>query len=196
MSLGTSAGYREPLVHSNDARPNSVSRRNAQSLRQQTVESQDHLWRLRHENTTPTPTIGIQCPDHRCGHEKSRTNRRGSAPRPLYLNRLFRAALYPDYQAPSKNLPSGARILDVTTKAQALPAHVLLALFHAERTPGWNNRSANVRRFDVNGCALIVVPARVWVYRRRPATSPGGQYAANASVHRLAVHRIRYETAT
>lgn len=49
-----------------------------------------------------------------------------------------------------------------------LPASVVLALQAAQRTPGWNNRSATVRRFEIgHGCTLYVVPARVWAYRRQ-----------------------------
>ncbi len=49
---------------------------------------------------------------------------------------------------------------------------VLRALDAADRTPGWNNRSPDVRRFDVAGnfgqaCTLYVVPFRRWAYRRQ-----------------------------
>lgn len=51
----------------------------------------------------------------------------------------------------------------MTTK---LSDDILYALAHAKRSPGWNNRPDAVRMFDVSGCTLYVVPARVWAYRR------------------------------
>jgi len=57
-------------------------------------------------------------------------------------------------------------------KRTPLPDNVLRALANAERTPGWNNRPRDVRRFDLPNCyghepcALYVVPFRCWAYRR------------------------------
>lgn len=48
-----------------------------------------------------------------------------------------------------------------------LPPDVLAALAAADRSPGWNNRPRDVRRFDVGTCALYVVPFRRWAYRRQ-----------------------------
>ena len=48
-----------------------------------------------------------------------------------------------------------------------LPAAVLHALAAADRAPGWNNRDGCIRRFDLDGCALYVVPYRRWAYRRK-----------------------------
>jgi hypothetical protein len=48
-----------------------------------------------------------------------------------------------------------------------LPANVRHALAAADRAPGWNNRDGCIRRFDLNGCALYVVPFRRWAYRRQ-----------------------------
>lgn len=52
-----------------------------------------------------------------------------------------------------------------------LPEEVIRSLAEADRTPGWNNRSRQVRRFDVAGghghvCTLYVVPFRLWANRR------------------------------
>jgi len=51
-----------------------------------------------------------------------------------------------------------------------LPDEVVQALNAAMRTPGWNNRSSAIRRFDIGryglACTLYVVPARAWAYRR------------------------------
>lgn len=49
---------------------------------------------------------------------------------------------------------------------------VLRALAEADRAPGWNNRSRDVRRFDVpgdfgRGCRLYVVPYRRFAYNRQ-----------------------------
>lgn len=49
---------------------------------------------------------------------------------------------------------------------------VLRALAEADRSPGWNNRSRDVRRFDVpgdcgRGCILYVVPYRRFAYNRQ-----------------------------
>lgn len=49
---------------------------------------------------------------------------------------------------------------------------VLQALADSGRTPGWNNRSRDVRRFELagnfgHGCTLHVVPFRRWAYRRQ-----------------------------
>lgn len=53
-----------------------------------------------------------------------------------------------------------------------LPDDVKQALADAGRTPGWNLRSPDVRRFELPGhygqpCTLIVVPARCWANRRQ-----------------------------
>ena len=40
------------------------------------------------------------------------------------------------------------------------------ALSEADRTPGWNMRSRDLRRFAMGECTLIVVPFRRWAYRR------------------------------
>ncbi|MFK2905675.1 hypothetical protein ISP17_17080 [Dyella ginsengisoli] len=48
-----------------------------------------------------------------------------------------------------------------------LPPDALAALAAADRSPGWNNRPRDVRRFDVGTCALYVVPFRRWAYRRQ-----------------------------
>lgn len=50
---------------------------------------------------------------------------------------------------------------------QAIPNNARVALAAATRSPGWNSRSATVQRFDLGHCALFVVPARCWAYRRR-----------------------------
>jgi hypothetical protein len=52
-----------------------------------------------------------------------------------------------------------------------LPDDVRDALAQAARAPGWNNRSRDIRRFELVGphgeaCALYVVPFRRWAYRR------------------------------
>ena len=51
-----------------------------------------------------------------------------------------------------------------------LADEVARALTAAKRTPGWNNRSPAIRRFEIGqyglGCTLYVVPARTWTYRR------------------------------
>jgi hypothetical protein len=47
-----------------------------------------------------------------------------------------------------------------------LPDDVLHALAQADRSPGWNNRRADVQRFDLGRCTLYVVPFRCWAYRR------------------------------
>jgi hypothetical protein len=43
---------------------------------------------------------------------------------------------------------------------------VLRALANADRKPGWNSRDGTIRRFDIDGCALYVVPFKRWAYRR------------------------------
>ena len=53
-----------------------------------------------------------------------------------------------------------------------LPDDVLRALLECDRAPGWNNRSRDVRQFQLTGlygrdCALYVVPFRRWAYRRQ-----------------------------
>ena len=57
-----------------------------------------------------------------------------------------------------------------------LPDDALRALAEAGRAPGWNNRSRDVRRFDLaggfgHGCTLYVVPFRRWAYRRQELAS-------------------------
>jgi hypothetical protein len=61
-------------------------------------------------------------------------------------------------------------------KTQTLPIEVRMALAQADRAPGWNNRSRDVRRFDLAGglghsCTLYVVPFRRWAYRREELAS-------------------------
>lgn len=56
-------------------------------------------------------------------------------------------------------------------KSKPLPPDVLRALLDCDRTPGWNNRRPDVRRFTLPGkfgreCTLYVVPFRRWAYRR------------------------------
>jgi hypothetical protein len=46
-------------------------------------------------------------------------------------------------------------------------SEVLAALIAADRSPGWNNRPRELRRFDLGNCALYVVPFRRWAYRRQ-----------------------------
>lgn len=48
-----------------------------------------------------------------------------------------------------------------------LPADVMVAIESAQRRPGWNNRSPEIKRFDLGGCTLYVVPCRRWAYNRR-----------------------------
>lgn len=48
-----------------------------------------------------------------------------------------------------------------------LPRVVLAALSAADRSPGWNNRPRDVRRFKLGHCTLYVVPFRRWAYRRQ-----------------------------
>lgn len=49
---------------------------------------------------------------------------------------------------------------------------VMRAIEQARRTPGWNNRSAKVQRFELahpgntECCVLFVVPCKRWAYRR------------------------------
>ncbi|MBS0589504.1 MAG: hypothetical protein JSR65_02565 [Proteobacteria bacterium] len=56
-----------------------------------------------------------------------------------------------------------------------LADEVLHALHAADRKPGWNNRSADVRRFEIGRygleCTLYVVPFRRWAYRRQELAS-------------------------
>ena len=52
------------------------------------------------------------------------------------------------------------------------PDDVMRALVEADRLPGWNSRSRDVRRFDVpgdfgRGCTLYVVPYRRFAYNRQ-----------------------------
>lgn len=51
-------------------------------------------------------------------------------------------------------------------KDTPLPDDVLCALANADRKPGWNNRRADVQRFELGACMLYVVPFRRWAYRR------------------------------
>jgi hypothetical protein len=48
-----------------------------------------------------------------------------------------------------------------------LPDEVTQAIENAKRTPGWNNRSRDVHRFELGACTLYVVPFRRWAYRRQ-----------------------------
>lgn len=52
-----------------------------------------------------------------------------------------------------------------------LSEEVLAALRVAERSSGWNNRSGDVRRFELDyygqATTLYVVPFRRWAYRRQ-----------------------------
>ncbi len=54
----------------------------------------------------------------------------------------------------------------------ALPVDLVTALERAKRTLGWNMRSDTIQRFVVRRrfgdepCTVIVVPCRIWVYRR------------------------------
>lgn len=41
------------------------------------------------------------------------------------------------------------------------------ALAAANRSPGWNTRPREVKRFDLGACTLYIVPFRRWAYRRR-----------------------------
>lgn len=41
------------------------------------------------------------------------------------------------------------------------------ALAPTARTPGWNNRSPEIRQYELSGCTLYVVPYRRWAYRRQ-----------------------------
>lgn len=52
-------------------------------------------------------------------------------------------------------------------RGQSLPADVRRALAEAERSPGWNMRAGEIRRFAVGACTLFVVPYRRWAYRRQ-----------------------------
>jgi hypothetical protein len=51
-------------------------------------------------------------------------------------------------------------------KHESLPIEVRTALTQADRSPGWNNRRGDVRRFELGRCTLYVVPFRCWAYRR------------------------------
>ena len=57
-------------------------------------------------------------------------------------------------------------------KHTTLSDDVLRALANADRSPGWNNRPDTVSRFLLPNryghepCALYVIPARCWAYRR------------------------------
>jgi len=51
-------------------------------------------------------------------------------------------------------------------KRTTLPDDVRHALAAADRVPGWNMRSRDVHRFALGDCTLIVVPFRLWAYRR------------------------------
>jgi len=52
-------------------------------------------------------------------------------------------------------------------RSRELPNEVQQALAAADRKPGWNNRPRSVKRFDLDGCLLYVVPYRCWAYRRQ-----------------------------
>lgn len=56
-------------------------------------------------------------------------------------------------------------------KNDPLPIEVRMALAECNRSPGWNNRRRDIRRFELPGrwgepCALYVVPFRCWACRR------------------------------
>lgn len=74
----------------------------------------------------------------------------------------------PRLSGTSKNLPRAALIVDEGAMVHdaTLTPVVLGALAAANRSPGWNNRSRDVRRFDLGACTLYVVPFRRWAYRR------------------------------
>ena len=57
------------------------------------------------------------------------------------------------------------------SRTTTLPAHVVEALAAADRKPGWNNRPETIRRFDVAGCSIYVVPYRRWAWRRAEQAS-------------------------
>lgn len=61
-------------------------------------------------------------------------------------------------------------------KTRSLPIEVQTALAGAARTPGWNNRRGDVKRFTLGCCRLIVVPARRWAYRRWERQTTERQY--------------------
>ena len=52
-----------------------------------------------------------------------------------------------------------------------LSDEVIEALAEADRAPGWNNRSRDIHRFELDYCGLkttlYVVPFRRWAYRRQ-----------------------------
>ena len=53
-----------------------------------------------------------------------------------------------------------------------LSENVLRALTEADRTPGWNSRAPEIRRFEIagnfgRGCTLYVVPFRRFAYQRQ-----------------------------
>jgi hypothetical protein len=57
--------------------------------------------------------------------------------------------------------------MTTNTNMQAnLPDEILRALANAKRSPGWNNRRGDVKRFELGRCTLYVVPFRCWAYRR------------------------------
>ena len=53
------------------------------------------------------------------------------------------------------------------THRYELPNEIQQALSAADRKPGWNNRPRDVKRFELGGCSLYVVPYRCWAYRRQ-----------------------------
>lgn len=53
------------------------------------------------------------------------------------------------------------------TRRTELSLEVQQALAAADRKPGWNNRSREVKRFALGSCELFVVPYRCWAYRRQ-----------------------------
>lgn len=53
------------------------------------------------------------------------------------------------------------------THTSRLPDDVRIALDAAKRSPGWNSRHRDVRRFELGECTLYVVPFRRWAYRRQ-----------------------------
>lgn len=55
----------------------------------------------------------------------------------------------------------------MSRQAAITASDIAAALIAAQREPGWHGRNPTIRRFDLGGCELIVVPAICWAYRRR-----------------------------
>ena len=63
---------------------------------------------------------------------------------------------------------------------------ILDALADCTRTPGWNMRRREIRRFTVGGkygapCTLICVPAAFWVFHRAQAQADAWQREQGAA---------------